>query len=120
MIENREVIVLQELNLTTLPRIEVPLAHDVLKTPMIGIDLTSNYIQVVPPNLKRENYRRQLQVMSGVVALMDLKLPRRISNNSALLHQYTTQTNAECVTINCRALALNWKSQYRRKWSITP
>ena len=78
----------------TLPRVKVPLAHDVLKTSMISIDLTLNSIQVMPPNLKRENYRCQLQVMSELVAHMDLKLPRRISNNPALLHQCTTQTNA--------------------------
>ena len=111
MIENGEIIILQEINQTTLPRIKVPLAHDVLKTLVVSIYLTSNSIQVVPPNLKRENYRCQLQVMGGVVALMDLKMPRRIRNNPALLHQYTTHTNTRRITINRETLTLNRKSQ---------
>lgn len=80
MMLNRKVIVLQKLNLTELPRVKVPHAHNILKIPNISVDLARNFIQVVPLDLKCKNYHFQLQVISEVVALMKINVPQHITH----------------------------------------
>lgn len=79
---------------------------------MISVYLTTDSIRVVVLDLKRNNYCLQLQVMSGVVALMYPNLPQRTRNKPASLNQNSIWTNVGCVTIDCEVLSLNSNSKY--------
>jgi hypothetical protein len=51
--------------------------------------------------------------MSGVVLFMALKLSQSISNCMTILHQYSSNTRAGCITIHIKWLLNVGLSQYR-------
>jgi hypothetical protein len=51
--------------------------------------------------------------MSGVMLFMVSKLSQNISNNTTILHQYSSNTRAECVTIHIKRLLNVGLSQYK-------
>ena len=71
-----------------------------------------NSIQVVHLELKQKTYHRQLQVIIGLVALMESKLTRNISNKQTMLYQNIIQENVGCITLDRQVVVLNWKSIY--------
>ena len=80
------IIILEEFHPLMLSQIQVPLIKNVLETLMIREHLTGLIVQVMSPYLESKYYDSHLEIVSGVVLLMFLQLPRSISNNSPMLH----------------------------------
>ena len=78
----------------------------------ISVDLMKKSIQVVHLELKQKTYHRQLQVIIGLVALMESKLTRNISNKQTMLYQNIIQENVGCITLDRQVVVLKWKSIY--------
>ena len=57
MIFNQTIIILKELDLATLPKIQLLLSKEVLETLVIGVEDAPLTIQIVPPNFQCKDHR---------------------------------------------------------------
>src|SRR5688572_33365830 len=94
VIVNLQVIILNELQPTTLPKVEILLSEYVLQALMVRVYLALSSHNVVSPNLKHMHNGSQFQVMSGVVQFMFPQLTRSISDHMSFLHEHTSQSLA--------------------------
>ena len=88
MIMHTNIIILKELKPSPLAKIQLFLGEHILKALMIGERIYMNTIQVVSPYLECKHHCCKLEVMSGMVLFMYLKLSRNISYNFTLLYQH--------------------------------
>ena len=84
VIVNLQIIILNELQPTALPKVEILLSEYVLQTLMIRVYLALSSHNVVSPNLKCMHNCCQFQVMSGVVQFMFPQLTRCIGNHMSM------------------------------------
>ena len=86
-----KLIVLQEFHPPPLSHVQFLLIKQILKTLVIVEYPKLGTVEIVPLDLQGKHYGCQLHVMSRVVSLMHLKLPRSIRHHLLLLHQHTTK-----------------------------
>src|SRR5262249_12754159 len=99
MIAHCKVVVLQELQPTPLPQVQVLLGKDILKALMISEHLELLAIQIVPPDLKGINNSCQLKIMGRIIELMVLQLTGCISYYLPMLHKHTAQAKQRSICI---------------------
>ena len=87
MILNRTIIVLDQLHPMMLPQIQFRMGSYVLKTFVIGEDLTLGSIQIVPPQFQFQNYRSKFKIVCRIVQLMLFQLPGGIGNHPPVTTQ---------------------------------
>jgi hypothetical protein len=85
----------------------------ILQALVISVDMHEIMQQIVPLNFQCMNDSQELQVVGGVVLFMASKLSRSISNGMAILHQYSSNTHAGCITIHMKRLLDVGLSQHR-------
>ena len=113
MIQDRDIIILKQLHLSMLPRIKISLGYKMLKTMRIYENITMHTIKIIFPNLKCKTTTANSKSWVGSC----LKISRRISNNSTLLHQYIIWNDLERIIIYVELIILNIKRN-NRHWSM--
>ena len=76
-----EVIILDQLEPSSLMHIQLRLSEDVLKTFMISVDIAHIAEQIMSPCLQSMNNSSEFQVMRWIIHFMLSKLARGISND---------------------------------------
>src|SRR5688572_11370209 len=104
VVMNLQIIILNELQPTTLPKVEILLSEYVLQALMICVYLALSSHDVVSPNLECMHNGSQFQVMGGVVQFMLTQLTRCIGNHMSFLHEHTSKSLATCITVNVNSL----------------
>src|SRR5688572_2034991 len=112
VVMNFQIIILNKLQPTALPKVEILLSEYVLQALMIRVYLALSSHNVASPNLKCMHNCCQLQVMSGVVQFMLTQLTRCIGDHMSFLHEHTSKSLATCFTINVKSLLQIWHNQY--------
>ena len=90
MITHTHIIILKELKSSPLANIQLFLGEHILKALMVSEHIYVNTIQVEFPDLECKHLCCKLEVVSGIVLLMNLKLSRGISYHLTSLQQHTT------------------------------
>jgi hypothetical protein len=104
VIVNLQITILNKLQPTVLPKVEILLSEYILQTLMIHVHLTLGSHNIMSPNSKRMYNGCQFQVMSGVVQFMFPQLTRRVGNHVSFSRKYTSQALAASITINVKSL----------------
>jgi hypothetical protein len=104
IIENFQVIILDELQPSALPKVEIPLSEYVFQALVINVDSALGSHNIVSPNLESMHNGCQFLVMSGVIQLMFPQLARRVGNDVSFLHKHTSQALGTCITIYIKIL----------------
>ena len=93
------IIILKELKLSPLAKIQLFVGEHIMKALMIGEHIYMNTIKVMSPYLECKHHCCKLEVMNWIVLLMHLKLSRGITYDLMSFHQHTTKSNFGCIAI---------------------
>ena len=79
---------------------------------MINEELEGHSIQIVSPYAQSKHDCCKLQVMGGIVLLVNFKLLRCVGDHSTPLHQNTTKANTRCITKHYKVLMAIWEAKH--------
>jgi hypothetical protein len=88
------------------------LGEYVLEALVISVDVTLSSHEMVSPNLDRMDHSCQLKIMGRIVLLMGPKCSRSISDDSVVLHKYTTESYARSIAIDIEEFRVVRLSQH--------
>jgi hypothetical protein len=74
MIVNLKIIVLDQLEPSSLPHVQISLGENVLQSLVINEDMSHIPKEIMPPNTQGMNHSDQLKIMSGIVLFMGAQL----------------------------------------------
>jgi hypothetical protein len=114
VIVNLKVIVLDQLQPSSLMLVQISLSEDVLQALVVSEDMNHIPKKIMPPCTQSMNHSGQLKIICGIVLFMGAQLMRGPHNYMTFLHENTTKPNAQCITINIEALCGVWLCQHRR------
>ena len=107
------IIILYQLEPSPLSHIQRFLSEDVLQTLVVSKYLATYPIKVMAPYLQSKDYGSHFQVMSRVVLLVLLQLPRSVGDHLPVLHQNRAKSHLGRVTINSHRLTISRDDQDR-------
>jgi hypothetical protein len=70
VIVNLKIIVLDQLQPSSLPHVQIRLSENVLQALVINEDMSHIPKKIMPPGMQGINYSDQLKIMSGIVLFM--------------------------------------------------
>ena len=79
---------------------------------MIGEHISMYPIEIVPPYYQGKHYGCKCKVMSWIIYLMWLEVPRGIRYEFAVLHEHTSYNQSEGIIINHKPFGILWKGQH--------
>jgi hypothetical protein len=109
-----QIIILDQLQPSTLSQVKILLSEDVHQSLVISVNLALGSHDVMPPDFPSMNHSCQLEIMCRIVLLMLPQLPRCVSYNMCLLHKNTNQTLSRRITIDIKGLLQVW---HHKHWS---
>jgi hypothetical protein len=74
VIVNLNIIVLDQLQPSSLPHVQISLSEEVLQDLVINEDMSHIPKEIMPPGTQGMNYSGQLKIMSGIVLFMRAQL----------------------------------------------
>jgi hypothetical protein len=74
VIVNLNIIVLDQLQPSSLPHVQISLSEEVLQDLVINEDMSHIPKEIMPPGTQGMNYSGQLKIMSGIVLFMQAQL----------------------------------------------
>lgn len=108
---NAWIVLLDHLDPTSLPEVEIGLSEDILEALMIGENVHLSAQQEMSPCDQCMNDGCQFQVMCRIVPLIRLQLLRGVSHNFLLLHQDSTETLQRSITKDLVWFGFVWRSE---------
>ena len=105
-----EVVVLNQLEPSSLSKVQIGLSEYILETLVVGKYLALLSNQIVSPDLQSVHHRGQFQIMSRIVSFVLPQLARCIGHHFAILHEYTPKSSSGCVTVVIKTAVDDWKS----------
>jgi hypothetical protein len=107
VIVNLQIVILNKLQPTALPRVEILLSEYILQTLMIRIYLALDSHNVMSPNLKCMHNGCQFQVMRGVVQLLFPQLSRHVVGHMSFLNEQTSLSLGHMHRNKCQILSVD-------------
>jgi hypothetical protein len=74
MIVNLKIIVIDQLQPSSLPHVQISLGENVLQSLVINEDMSHIPKEIMPPDTQGMNHNDQLKIMSGIVLFMGAQL----------------------------------------------
>jgi hypothetical protein len=113
VIVNLKIIVLDQLQPSSLSHVQIRLSEKVLQALMVGEDMSHIPPKIMPLRMQSMNHSGQLKIMQ-IVLFMRVQLTWGIHNYVTFLHENTAKPSTRCITVNNEGLCDVWLCQHRR------
>jgi hypothetical protein len=102
-----KIIVLDQLQPSSLTHAQIRLGEKVLQALEVGEDMSHIPKKIMPLGTQGMNHNGQLKIMSGIVLFMRAQLMRGVRNHVTFLHENTAKPSARCITVNNERSAMS-------------
>jgi hypothetical protein len=106
VIVNLKIIVLDQLQPSSLLYVQIGLSEKVLQALVVSEDMNHIPKRITPPGTQGMNHNNQFKIMSGIVLFMRAQLMRGVCNHMTFLHEDIAKPSARCITVNIEGLAM--------------